>query len=346
MTVPSAYFRQSDGAFRERFGLSFEDFSVGQRFLHRPGITLSQQENVEESLDTLNAAMLHYDAHYAAQTAWKRPLLVSTITLKRAIGMGSKTLGRRRAILRFDEIAMTAPLFGGDTIYSESEVLDIEPGDRSDCGTVRLRTSAVKADGIVAGRFVWLGAFWRRGHGPDAEPGTPCETARFSAFRKLENGALMEEQGLFYEDFEEGDCFIHYPRRSFSEVELIEQTRRALDLSPFWQDPAQRSETGALRVPEPVLIGAATALTTRTFGRVVANLGWTDTELPAPVFAGDTIEARSRIVARRDSRSRPGEGVLTVDTSVRNQRDVTVLSFRRNLLVYRRSSAPYAQAGY
>ena len=79
-------------------------------------------------MDTLNGAMLHYDAHYAAATAWQRPLMVSTLTLQRLVGMTSKTYGRRRAILGFDDITMNGPLFGGDTLYAESEILDVDAG--------------------------------------------------------------------------------------------------------------------------------------------------------------------------------------------------------------------------
>ena len=90
-----AYGLRSDGKFQERFGLDFEDFQPGQRFVHRPGVTLSQQDNVDEALDTMNAAMLHYDDYYAAQTTWKKPLMVSTITLQRAIGMSSRLPAHR-----------------------------------------------------------------------------------------------------------------------------------------------------------------------------------------------------------------------------------------------------------
>ena len=89
-----AFLRAGDARYQERLGLDFEEFAAGQRFRHRPGMTLSQQDNADEALDTLNSAMLHYDAHYAAQTAWRRPLVVSTLTIQRVIGMASKTFGR------------------------------------------------------------------------------------------------------------------------------------------------------------------------------------------------------------------------------------------------------------
>src|SRR5215213_5573503 len=66
----TAYLRIGENRYLERHGLDFEDFVPGQRFRHRPGVTLSQQDNADEALDTQNGAMLHYDAHYAAATAW------------------------------------------------------------------------------------------------------------------------------------------------------------------------------------------------------------------------------------------------------------------------------------
>src|SRR4051794_31157514 len=54
----SAYHRIGENRYRQRIGLDFEDFAVGQRFRHRPGVTLSQQDNADEALDTLNGAML------------------------------------------------------------------------------------------------------------------------------------------------------------------------------------------------------------------------------------------------------------------------------------------------
>ena len=145
----SAYHRIGENRYRQRFGLDFEDFSPGQRFRHRPGVTLSQQDNADEALDTLNGAMLHYDAHYAAATSWQRPLMVSTLTLQRLIGMTSKTYGRRRAILGFDDIAMNGPLFGGDTLYAESEILDVDAA-----GAIRTLIRGLKADGAEVARII------------------------------------------------------------------------------------------------------------------------------------------------------------------------------------------------
>ena len=321
----SAYHRIGEHRYRQRIGLDFEEFADGQRFRHRPGVTLSQQDNADEALDTQNGAMLHYDAHYAAATAWQNPLMVSTLTLQRLIGMASKTYGRRSAILGFDDIAMNGPLFGGDTLYAESEVLDVEP-----TGTIRALIRGHKADRSEVARVSCRMAVERRNAGDDA-----AQEERFAAYHAADDGALVEQTGLWFDDCVAGESFVHAPARTFHREESLTHAWRSLDLTPY------------SHVPETFVVAVATALTTRTFGRVVANLGWHDVQLPVPVAVGDTIEAESTILETRASRSRPGEGIVSVATQARNQHGVEVLSYRRSLLVYRRgATAPYAQAGY
>jgi itaconyl-CoA hydratase len=339
----SAYYRLGERRFQERYGLDFEDFVPGQRFRHRPGITLSQQDNADEALDTLNAAMVHYDAHYSGATVWKRPLMVSTVTLQRVVGMASKTFGRRRALLGFSEILLTGPLFGGDTLYAESWIQECSPGPDADTGTVKLLLSALKPDGSAVGRFTCTMSILRRGRESAA-----VEEPRFAAYHE-DGGELVEQVGLFFEDCVPGDSFVHAPRRSFFLEDSVRHAWRSLELSPQYQDLdwIARHGGGQAVVSETLVISAATALTTRVFGRVVANLGWYDIALPRPVRVGDTIEAESTILEVRESRSRPHEGIVSVATRARNQHGEDVLSYRRNLLVYRRlAETPYAAAGY
>jgi len=347
-----AFLRAGEKRYQERFGLDFEEFVAGQRFRHRPGVTVSQQDNVDEALDTLNSAMLHYDAHYAEQTAWRRPLMVSTLTIQRIIGMASKTFGRKKAILGFAEIALTGPVFGGDTLYAESEVTGVRPGDAPDHGVLTVVTRGLNAAGTEIGKLTYDVAIYRRGAHPD-EAGRPAlpvaDEERFALYAAQGDGALVERYGLFFEDAMPGETFVHYPRRAFYRDEAVEHAFRALEVNPQFHDSTwvDAHAGGRYRVMETFVVGAATALTTRTFGRVVANLGWYDVRLPVPVFAGDAIEAESTIVDRRESKSRPNEGILTVDTRAYNQRRELVLSYRRNLLVYRRGAAtPYGAAGY
>ena len=344
-----AYLRAGEARYQERFGLDFEEFKPGERFRHRPGVTLSQQDNADEALDTLNYAMLHYDAHYAAQTAWKKPLMVSTVTLQRILGLASRTFGRKKSILFFAEIVLSGPVFGGDTLYSESEILAVRDGD-AQTGVVTVASRGVTAEGKEVARVSYDVAVYRRGHHPDDREGLPAaEEDRFRLYEDA-GGALLEKYGLFYEDAQPGETFVHHPRRTFYRDEAVEHDLRSLEANPQFHDQSwiERHQDGRHRIQETWLITAATACTTRTFGRVVANLGWTDVRLPVPVHAGDTTEAESTIVDKRESKSRPSEGILTVDTRAYNQRRELVLSYRRNLLVYKRAATdtPYAKAGY
>ena len=337
----SFQYRIGPNRYQERHGLAFEQFAPGQRFRHRPGITLSQQDNVDEALDTLNGAMLHYDAHYAAGTAWQRPLMVSTLTLQRLIGMAGKTYARRAAISGFDEIVLNGPLFGGDTLYAASEVLACDAAARS----LTIRLTGNKPDGAEVARCVCRMTFPPADAAADA---APAEEPRFAAYHPAEDGSLVEQSGLYFEDCVADESFVHAPRRSFLPEDVAAHAWRSLEFAPQHQDMAWLAARGGRpTVPEPFLIGAVTALTTRCFGRVSANLGWRDVALPRPVRAGDTIEAESTILQARESRSRPDEGVVSVATLARNQDGDTVLRFHRTLLVYRRhASRLYDEAGY
>lgn len=137
-----AYVPAGERRYRERFGLDFEQFAVGQIFRHRPALTLSQQDSRDECLDTLNQQMLHFDGEFAAHTEWKRCLMDSTLTVKVVMGMTWKTFAKRTRLLGFEEIALPAPLFGGDTLSAESEIL--AAGDwADDAGVGRLKVRTV-----------------------------------------------------------------------------------------------------------------------------------------------------------------------------------------------------------
>ena len=94
------------------------------------------------------------------------------------------------------------------------------------------------------------------------------------------------------------------------------------------------------------MLGVVTALTTKTFGKVVANLGWKDVRFHHPVRPGDTIYAESEILGTRESKSRPTQGIVHARTRAVDHRGEEVCSFERHVLVCRRSQGPYEAAGY
>lgn len=344
------YYRAPDGVLHERFGLQAEHLAPGQHFVHRPGITIGQQENVDEALDSVNAAMVHYDEAYASNTSWKRPLVVSTLTVQRLIGMTAKTLGRRRRIRRIDSIAMTAPLFGGDTLYAETEVIELLPAQQGVC-PVRLRTRGLDQTGKVVAELVYVIEVWAGPADPMAPPAgsRPEQEERFASHRQRCDGAWVEQTGLFFEDLREGEEIVHWPRRSVFAEEAVRHALRAFEIQPEMHDLQEAMQRGHShpQVPQTWSLCIVAAATTRTFGRVSANLGWTDIEFGPDICVGDTLQVRSTVLGLRESRSRADEGIVTVGTAASNQSGEPVLSFRRTLLVYRRSRAEhYAASSY
>jgi itaconyl-CoA hydratase len=344
-----AYLRLGPGRYRERFGLGFEDLRPGLCIRHRPGIDISQQDNREEAVDLLNNAQLHYDSRYAAETEWQQPLGVSTMTLQRLFGMASRSWYRRRNLLGIDEIAMTHPVFGGDTLYAASTVTALEEAEDPDVGRVALAIEGTNGHGERVSRIACRIEVYRRGRHPEDEPGVePAEEERFRLYHAAEDGALVEQTGLFFEDLVPGETFLHWPGRCFDFAESRMHALRSLEINPRWSDPVYLRRHRRLEpaIWEPLVLSAVTALTTRTLGRVVANLGWTQIELPRPVKPGETIYAESTILSVRGSRSRPGQGIAEVETRGHVETGETVCRYRRTLLVYRRGAGPYATAGY
>lgn len=152
----TAYVPTGEKRYRERFGLDFEQFAVGQKFQHRPGLTLSQQDSRDECLDTLNQQMLHFDEQFAAHTEWKQCLVDSTLTTKVVIGMTWKTFAKRTRLLGFDEITLTKPVLGGDTIYAESEILEkADWPEARQVGRLKVATQGLNQRREVVARLVY-----------------------------------------------------------------------------------------------------------------------------------------------------------------------------------------------
>ena len=341
------YLRSGTARYQERFGLSFEDLHVGLHIRHRPGADVSQQDNHEESVEMINNAQLHYDSRYAAQTEWKRPLGVSTMTVQRLMGMISRSWYRRRALLGIESIALTAPVFGGDTLYSESTVSALHDGEDPDVGIVSLAIVGNNQRGETVSRIACRIEVYRRGRHPDGSPDAiVAEEERFCLYRHAAGGILVEQTGLAFEDLVEGETFEHWPGRTIDVEESRLHALRSLEINPRWHDAAYiaRSDHKDRAVFEPLVLGVVTALSTRTFGRVAANLGWTNIVMPRPVRTGETIYAESTIGPLRASSSRPGQGIAQVDTRGFVETGELVCSYQRTLLVYCRNAGPYGDA--
>jgi acyl dehydratase len=147
-------------------GRHLEDFRVGDVYQHWPGRTISEADNTWFTLLTMNQHPLHFDAEYAKKTEFGRPLVNSGLTLAMVTGMSVSDLSQNAvANLGWDRVRLTAPVFAGDTIYAESEVLEVrESRSRPTQGVVTVRTTGKKADGTVIMTFQRSILVPKRGH--------------------------------------------------------------------------------------------------------------------------------------------------------------------------------------
>ena len=153
-------------------GRYFEDFVVGDVYRHGLGRTITATDNIWMTLLTQNTAPLHFDNHYAKQTTWGRPIVNSALTLALVTGQSVSDVSQHVfANLAWDEVRLPAPLFEGDTLYSQSTVLQTRLSrSRPDTGVVEVRTVGYTHEGSVVITFRRTFLIFRRGHGPVPVP--------------------------------------------------------------------------------------------------------------------------------------------------------------------------------
>jgi acyl dehydratase len=155
--------------YRESYGRCFEDFEVGDVYEHRPGRTISDADNTWFTLLTMNQHPLHFDAAYASKSEFGRPVVNSALTLAIVAGMSVSDVSQKAiANLGWDKIRLTAPVFAGDTVYAESEVLAKRPSEsRPNQGVVTVKTTGRKDDGTVFMTYERTVLVPTRGHSVD-----------------------------------------------------------------------------------------------------------------------------------------------------------------------------------
>ncbi len=294
----SAFDPVGEDRIREMTGLWFEDFAVGQVFRHRPGITVYQHDNVQEALGTMNQAMIHFDEKYAAETEFRRPLVVSTLTLQRAIGMAWKTFGRRKRIVGFNSIRMTEPVFGGDTLYVESEIIATsDHGDDPDCGLVSA-VMAVQREGTMIAEIRCDMAIYRnpRQNAPPLPGAAASHPPAHPSHIEVSAGHYMETVGIDLKAMAPGLIVEHRPGFVLTWAEARRRSLISGDRAPAAVDREEAAAAGGGRpaISEPWLVSLLTAATTRAFGRVAANLGWENVRFPFPARDRDRVFAESR----------------------------------------------------
>ena len=169
------------------------------------------------------------------------------------------------------------------------------------------------------------------------------------AYKAVGDHRYRETSGLYYEDFVPGDVFEHRPGRTVLDVDNTYFTLLTLNIQEVHFDAAYAAKTEwkKMLVDSTFTLALLTGMSVRTVSaKVVANLGWDKVKATHPVFAGDTLYAESTILSKRDSKSRPTQGIVTVSTRGVNQNGIEVMRFERTMLVHRRGQSPEAAANY
>lgn len=157
----------SPGRFRESFGRYFEDFEIGHVYEHRPGRTVTENDNIAFTLMTMNTHPLHFDNAYAAKSEFGQALVNSCLTLSIVVGMSVSDVSQKAiGNLGWNDIKLVSPVFCGDTLYAESTVLGKrESASRPTQGIVTVKTIGMKADGTQVISFERTVLVPKRGHG-------------------------------------------------------------------------------------------------------------------------------------------------------------------------------------
>ena len=141
---------------------------------HPLGRTITAADNTWFTLLTVNSNPIHFDSHYAAQTEFGRLLVNSTLTLAVVTGLSVGDVSQYAVNLGWDEVRMPAPVFEGDTIYAQSEVLSARDSkSRPQQGLVEIKTTGFKQDGTIVMEFRRTILIYKRGHVPQMPQPAP-----------------------------------------------------------------------------------------------------------------------------------------------------------------------------
>lgn len=139
--------------------------------------------------------------------------------------------------------------------------------------------------------------------------------------------------GLYFEEFEVGREFHHDWTRTVTEMDNVLFSSLTMNVQPLHIDAhfAAKTEFGKPLVNSIFTLGLMIGMTVNdtTLGTTIGNLGMTEVKFPKPVFHGDTLRARTKIISKRESRSWPNAGIVEFEHTCLNQRDEVVAICRR-----------------
>jgi acyl dehydratase len=158
-------------------GRAFEDFAAGQLIEHPIGRTISAADNRWSTLLAVNTNPIHFDSNYASQTEFGQILVNSPFVLALVTGLSVADISRYAINLGWEEVRLPAPVYEGDTIYAQTEILSTrESRSRPHMGIVGIRTTGFKQDGTVIMTFRRTILVYKRAHVPSVPQPTVRET--------------------------------------------------------------------------------------------------------------------------------------------------------------------------
>jgi itaconyl-CoA hydratase len=149
-------------------------------------------------------------------------------------------------------------------------------------------------------------------------------------------------RGRVYEDFEVGEIYEHAIGRTVTQTDNVWFTLLSLNTNPIHFDSTYAAQTDFKRplVDSTFTLSLVTGMSVSDMSQNAINLGWDKVRLPAPVFEGDTLYARSEVLDKRESRSKPSMGIVRFRTTGFNQDGVIVIDFVRTIMVYKAGHTP------
>jgi acyl dehydratase len=148
-------------------GRYFEDFEPGDVYVHPYGRTVTEADNVWFTLLTMNPNEIHVNTDYSRETEWGRPLVNSALTLAIVLGLSVPDVSQNAINLGFEEVKFLNPVFAGDTLYAQSEVLEKrESRSRPEMGIVKVRTVGYNQNGVPVVEFKRTVMVWKRDFAP------------------------------------------------------------------------------------------------------------------------------------------------------------------------------------
>ena len=167
--------------------------------------------------------------------------------------------------------------------------------------------------------------------------------------KKVGPNRYRESYGRYLEDFKVGDTYEHRPGRTITQHDNTSFTLMTMNQHPlhFDEEYAMKSEFGKPLVNSCLTLSIVAGMSVSDVSqKTIANLGWDKVKMSNPVFNGDTIYAESTVLAIRDSKSRPTQGIVTIKSIGKKGDGTEVISFERTMLIPKRGHAVDDKADY